>query len=215
MSAHTSQRPLKELLREVRAGLILDVAEELFAEKGYHETSMDEIAARAGVAKGTLYQHFPSKQDLVVALFERELEAFQGTLTQVCASAVPARTKLERLFEHVYSGFPGQRLQLMLSLFTNIDVRKDLFEKKDRMRSRMEDVAARLSTVIEEGKAAGEFTSSISTPVLLNTLFLFLSPHAYRYVLEGGQLTLEELVTQLRHIFFQGIAMSTIRPPTV
>ncbi len=59
MSTDTLHRLLKEKLREARAGLILDVAEEVLAEKGYHDASMEEIAARAGVAKGTLYQHFP------------------------------------------------------------------------------------------------------------------------------------------------------------
>ncbi len=69
----TPHRSLKERQRQERAALILQAAEEVLAEKGYHETSMDEIAARVGVAKGTVYLHFPSKEDLVFALFEQEL----------------------------------------------------------------------------------------------------------------------------------------------
>ena len=102
MSAHTPQRSLKERLREVRAGLILDVAEEMLAEKGYHDTSMDEIAARTGVAKGTLYQHFPSKEDLVFALFERSLVLFEQTVEQAARAPLIARAKLERILSYVY-----------------------------------------------------------------------------------------------------------------
>lgn len=55
----------------------MDAAEEVFIEKGYHDVSMDEIAAQAGIAKGTLYLHFPGKKDLVFALFERSLVLFE------------------------------------------------------------------------------------------------------------------------------------------
>jgi TetR/AcrR family transcriptional regulator, fatty acid metabolism regulator protein len=50
--AATPHRLLKEHLRQARAELILDEAEKLLAERGYHHTSIDEIAARAGIAKG-------------------------------------------------------------------------------------------------------------------------------------------------------------------
>src|SRR5205085_10875029 len=102
MSADTPHRLLKEKLRQERAELILDVAEEVLAEKGYHDTSMDEIAARAGVAKGTLYQHFPSKENLVFALFERNLVLFEQTVVQAVATLSTARARLERILRYVY-----------------------------------------------------------------------------------------------------------------
>src|SRR5436309_8500535 len=130
MSAHTPQRSLKERLREVRAGLILDVAEEMLAEKGYHDTSMDEIAARTGVAKGTLYQHFPSKEDLVFALFERNLALFEQTVKQAAVSTLTARAKLERILHYVYEERRGPHTQLLQLLYHNMDIRKGLLEKK-------------------------------------------------------------------------------------
>src|SRR5436305_13627541 len=68
-----AHRSLKEKQRQERENLILQAAEEVLLEKGYHETSMDEIAARVGIAKGTLYLHFARKEDLICALLEREL----------------------------------------------------------------------------------------------------------------------------------------------
>ncbi|MFL5699301.1 MAG: helix-turn-helix domain-containing protein, partial [Ktedonobacteraceae bacterium] len=58
-------RTLKERQRQEREALILQAAEEVLIEKGYHEMSMDEIAARVGISKGTVYLHFASKEDLV------------------------------------------------------------------------------------------------------------------------------------------------------
>ncbi len=69
MQPVTAPRSLKEKQRQEREALILQAAEEVLMEKGYHETSIDEIAARVGIAKGTVYLHFPSKEDLVIGLF--------------------------------------------------------------------------------------------------------------------------------------------------
>ena len=54
MSIADGPRSLKDRQREERERLILEAAEELLAEKGYHEMSIDEIAARVGVSQGTV-----------------------------------------------------------------------------------------------------------------------------------------------------------------
>lgn len=54
----------RERRKEARPGELLDAALELFVEKGYAATKVDEVAARAGVSKGTLFLYFPSKEDL-------------------------------------------------------------------------------------------------------------------------------------------------------
>src|SRR5207302_10908597 len=76
MQPVTAPRSLKEKQRQEREALILQVAEEVLMEKGYHEMSIDEIATRVGIAKGTVYLHFSSKEDLVVAIFERDMQKF-------------------------------------------------------------------------------------------------------------------------------------------
>jgi AcrR family transcriptional regulator len=53
---------------------VLDAAQELFSKRGYDGTTVDEIAAAARVAKGTFYQHFEAKIDVLVALVRRQLE---------------------------------------------------------------------------------------------------------------------------------------------
>ena len=54
-----------------RKNEILDAAEELFAAKGYEQTSTGDILGRVGIARGTLYYHFKSKEDILDALIER------------------------------------------------------------------------------------------------------------------------------------------------
>ena len=206
MSAHTPQRSLKERLREVRAGLILDVAEEMLAEKGYHDMSMDEIAARVGVAKGTLYQHFPSKEDLVFALFERNLVLFEQAVEQAARAPLMTRAKLERILSYVYQERRGPHARLFQLLYQNMEIRKGLLEKKRQLRDHMEQVAGQMRTILEEGKAEGAFDPAISTELMLLTFMSLLSLSTREHLLAQQQLLPEELVSQIGRVFFEGIA---------
>lgn len=75
--------------KDARPGELLEAALELFVEKGYAATRVDEVAARAGVSKGTLFLYFPSKEDLFKAVVRKsiagrfsewqlELDSFEG-----------------------------------------------------------------------------------------------------------------------------------------
>jgi TetR/AcrR family fatty acid metabolism transcriptional regulator len=205
MSTDTPHRLLKEKLREARAGLILDVAEEVLAEKGYHDAAMEEIAARAGVAKGTLYQHFPSKEDLVFALFERNLALFEHTVKQAIVSDLTARGKLECILRYVYQERLGQHAQLFQLLDHNVDIRKGLIEK-GHLRDRLEQFAGQIRTILEEGKAEGSFDPAISTRLMLITFMSSLSFSRREPLLAQELLSPEELITQVGRIFFEGIA---------
>jgi len=66
------KRPTQARSRETVAAIV-EGAAQVFEELGYHEATTDFIAARAGVSIGTLYQYFPDKDALLVALFERHL----------------------------------------------------------------------------------------------------------------------------------------------
>lgn len=80
----------RERRKEARPGELLDAALDLFVEKGFAATRAEEVAARAGVSKGTLFLYFPSKEELFKAVvrenisgrfgeWNAEFEAFEGT----------------------------------------------------------------------------------------------------------------------------------------
>ncbi|MBB5075792.1 TetR/AcrR family transcriptional regulator [Nonomuraea endophytica] len=88
----TTQRPAprrRRLSAEDRRRRILQAAMAVFAQRGYHAASMAEIAADAGIAASVIYDHFPSKADLHVALLEGQAaELLQST--QAAVAAAPA-----------------------------------------------------------------------------------------------------------------------------
>lgn len=80
----------RERRKEARPGELLDAALDLFVEKGFAATRAEEVAARAGVSKGTLFLYFPSKEELFKAVvreniagrfgeWNKEFEAFEGS----------------------------------------------------------------------------------------------------------------------------------------
>ncbi len=72
--AHTADRPMR-LPRSARRKQLLAAAQEVFVAQGYHAAAMDDIAERAGVSKPVLYQHFPGKLDLYLALLDTHCDA--------------------------------------------------------------------------------------------------------------------------------------------
>src|SRR5215831_14564033 len=116
MISTTGQPSLKERQRQEREQLILQAADELLLERGYHETSIDDIAARVGISKGTVYLHFASKEDLVVALFERGMEHLLRTIDEILAAPGSPRARLEAILRRVYAGMAGQHYQVFALL---------------------------------------------------------------------------------------------------
>ena len=88
MSPDTRSRGLR-LPRSARRAQLLEAAQEVFVGSGYHAAAMDEIADRAGVSKPVLYQHFPGKLDLYLAL----LDQHSGELVALVRAALASTTR--------------------------------------------------------------------------------------------------------------------------
>ena len=82
---------------------LLDVAQEAFAGRGFHGTSMDDIADAAGVTKPVLYQHFPSKRDLYLELLEDVGRQLLEAITAATAGATTPRSQVEAGFAAYFS----------------------------------------------------------------------------------------------------------------
>ncbi len=203
-SSHSSPS-LKEKHRQEREALILAVAEEVFLEKGYYEASMDEIAARVGIAKGTIYLHFPGKEELVVAIFQRDMHAFLQGIDNEIASMPTPRAKLEALLHFMYTGFFSKHTQLLSSLYNAVDMKRLLVEKGSCFYELWQTMAARVTQLLEDGKAAGEFDASIPTSVMAGAFFHLFAPRSYDRLLMYHEISPEDLAKYLGRVYFSGI----------
>lgn len=197
-------RSLKEKQRLEREDLILQVAQDVVLEKGYRDTSMDEIAARVGIAKGTLYLHFAKKEDLMFAFFEREMQQILQAIEQQPVSAeMSAQAKLESIVSIMHKDPSGKRANLLYILFNSEDFKITLQQKS---LDTLQRISEKVMSYLEEGKARGEFDPDIPTGILVNSFFSVLSPRAHRRLFQEEGYTREEVMSCVQKIFFRGIA---------
>jgi AcrR family transcriptional regulator len=102
--------------RAVRAEQLLDVADRLFAERGFHGASMDELARRAGVSKPVIYDHFGSKEQLFATCVRRTGEALAGQVARAVRKESEPRARL-RAGSIAYFRFLAEQLQAWAVLF--------------------------------------------------------------------------------------------------
>lgn len=204
-TSHTPATSLKEKQRKEREELILQKAEEVFQENGYYEASMDEIAARVGIAKGTIYTHFPGKEELVVAIFNRNMQKFLDGVEAIRATEQTPRAKLEAILQFIYTGLYTRQTHLLSIMYNGVDLKRMIVEKSGCVRDLWGSLVAHISQLLEEGKAMGEFDSAIPTKVMLFSFFSLFSPKTYDHLLLGEDFTPEELIEHLRRVYFNGI----------
>ena len=201
-------RSLKEKQRQERENLILQFAEEVLLEKGYYETSMDEIAARVGIAKGTLYLHFARKEDLVFALLERELHTVLLMVEHANSMEGNAQEKLAFILNSLYQELFGKRAQLMYVLYNSTELKSVLLKYvlQEKQGDTLNRIVASVTALLEEGKATGMFDPTLPTAVMLNIFFSVLSPRAYKNLVLDKKMPPDELVRCVERIYFRGIA---------
>lgn len=100
----TATRP--RLPRSARRAQLLEAAQQIFVAQGYHAAGMDDIADRAGVSKPVLYQHFPSKLELYVALLDRHVDALVEQVRAALTSTTDNRERVHRCIT-AYFDFVG------------------------------------------------------------------------------------------------------------
>jgi AcrR family transcriptional regulator len=135
--------------------LILDAVDVLLARFGYGKMTMEDVARQVGIGKGTIYLHFPSKEELVLSHIDRIAETVVRTLREQAASADPVDRRLRRMlilrvlvrFDSV--GHYTQNLgDLLSSVRAPLLVRRQAYFERE---------AAVFEEVLREGARSGAF----------------------------------------------------------
>jgi len=116
VTATPDTRPRSNLLpRHERRRQLLDAALEVFVSQGYHAAAMDEIAERAGVSKPVLYQYFPGKLELYLALLDESVDTLVETVRDALRSNADPKQRVAATFGAYfeYVGGQGQAYRLI------------------------------------------------------------------------------------------------------
>ena len=138
---------------------ILDVALQLFAERGYTNTSIQAIIDAIGIAKGTFYHHFPSKGALLDALIQRWIEFSLELVRPVIDDAnIGAIDKLVGFYQRIGAWKVSQRA-IMLDVARAMNDDANALMQKRNTQATMDTFTPLLAEVIEQGVAEGTFNT--------------------------------------------------------
>ncbi len=157
MSTHVSRNPRWERRKEQRPAELVDAALDLFVEHGYAATRLDDVAARAGVSKGTLYLYFAGKEDLFKAVIrETIVPLIDERRRDVEASEANCAALLESYFHDWWKHFGCSKASGICKLIV-----AEAANFPDLARFFAEEVVGPndrvLATILERGIARGEF----------------------------------------------------------
>jgi AcrR family transcriptional regulator len=134
------------LAPDERRRQLLDVACVEFAERGFHATSMDDLALAAGVTKPVFYQHFVSKRALFIAVLEDVGGRLLEVLTKATASVETGRARVEEGFSAYFRFVESDRAAFRLLFGASARNDSEFADVVDRV---LEQAAAAVSTLIE------------------------------------------------------------------
>jgi AcrR family transcriptional regulator len=186
------------LPRSARRKQLLAAAQEVFVANGYHAAAMDDIAERAGVSKPVLYQHFPSKLDLYLALLDAACEQVVGAVRDALASTTVNKERVtastEAFYRYVADAGGAYRLVFESDLTKEPAVR----ERVDRVTV---ECAEAIAEVISDDTG---FDAEVSR--LLAVALVGMSQVSARFWMDTeGRLPQEQAIQLISRLAWRGI----------
>ena len=183
---------------EIRRDELMAAAEALFLEKGFAATSVDEIVRLADVAKGTFYLHFRSKDDILLALRERFIDAFcEGLERQL--DLLPADDWQGRLVAWAETGIAGYLDNYKLHDMVFYD-----FHPPMRRMKQENPAIVRLDALLTRGHAAGAWKIA-NTRLTAVLLFNALHGAVDEIISDPDMMDRTEMVAGVKAFFLQAV----------
>jgi len=139
-----------------RSRAILATASRLFATRGYSQTTTAEIAREAGVAEGTLYHHFGSKDGIFLTLFDETMEGYLAGIEALLARGTTGRETLSA-FARFHFDYVSLRKEQYLILLRDLPVHLSVehFGRRSPQREKLDRITNLFSRILARGKADG------------------------------------------------------------
>lgn len=200
MTGVTSQAGTRatRMPREERRASLLEAANEVFTSRGYHAAAMDDIAEAAGVSKPVLYQHFPSKLDLYLALLDAScdslVEVVRGALASHEHNADRVVATIDAFYAFVSSTSGEFRFVFESDLTGDASVQKRLWQVN-------EEIADLIAEVIQSDTALPREQAKLLAISLVGNAQV----SARYWVSSGMSIPVEEATSLVSRLAWRGI----------
>lgn len=192
----------KEQMLQAREVAIIQSVNRLLADKGFDAMTVDEVAADVGIAKASLYRHFPSKEDLAAAAMVFVMKRAQGFLESLLPAGQSPLQNLRATVRWMMTlklagempSLPSQNSSLRACLIANKDYMDGLMQASDL-----------LGGWIEAAQAQGELNSALPPIAILYTLYARACDPVLEFLRLGGQHKDDEIIDLVMSTCFDGL----------
>jgi len=188
-------------MHEAREDAIVSVVNRLLAEKGFEAMTLDEVAAEVGIAKASLYKHFPSKEDLAAAAMVRVMDRARAFLDTLDSTRPPvellrevARWMMQVQLAGEMPSLPSENSSLRATLMQNKAYMDGLMHASDR-----------LGAWIEAAQRDGSLNPGLPALAVLYTLYARACDPVLGFLKAAGLYTDEQIVEMVLTTCFDGL----------
>jgi TetR/AcrR family fatty acid metabolism transcriptional regulator len=180
---------------------ILRAAIDVFAERGYFNAQVADVARAAGVAAGTVYLYFRSKDDLLVSIFERTMREALGRVREAVADTNDPAERLRR-FARLHLGGLGRDRNL--AIVFQVELRQSTKFMERFSSTLLRDYLGMIREAIESGQRHKLFRADVKATVAAKMFFGVLDEMATNWILSRRRYSLEADADAVVDLFLNG-----------
>jgi TetR/AcrR family transcriptional regulator, fatty acid metabolism regulator protein len=189
--------------RAEKARAILRAAAKVFAQSGYFNAKVSDVARAAGVADGTVYLYFKSKDELLSSVFSMAMEEFLARARAELAGLSDPRERLHRFAQLHLSLLEQER---DLAIVFQVELRQSTKFMEQFSTTYLADYFKIIREIIEDGQQRGLFRPHLNSQVVSKVLFGALDEMATNWILSHNQYKLTSMVEPVLDIFLNGVS---------
>jgi TetR/AcrR family fatty acid metabolism transcriptional regulator len=180
---------------------ILRAAIDVFAERGYFNAQVADVARAAGVAAGTVYLYFKSKDDLLVSIFDRSMREGLAAGRAAVADLHDPRERLQRLARGHLARLGGDR---NLAIVFQVELRQSTKFMERFSSTLLRDYLGLIREAIADGQRGGLFRTDVKPTAAAKMLFGALDEMATNWILSRRRYSLEADADAVVDLFING-----------
>ncbi|MUG32435.1 MULTISPECIES: TetR/AcrR family transcriptional regulator [Psychrobacter] len=200
--AKSSKLTFKQRMMIKREQLIIDTVNNLLATKGYDAMTVDEIADTVGIAKASLYRHFPSKEALAVGALVDTMQAGLDEIDKINQQDLPAIDKLKVITQWAMRLKLNQKMPNLPS--ENSQLREHLLAHEKYM-DMLVVMSDNLGEWIEQAQQDGRLNTELSPLCILYTLYAKACDPVLGFLKSSGMYPDDQIIEMVTKAYFDGV----------
>ncbi|GIP52483.1 TetR/AcrR family transcriptional regulator [Paenibacillus vini] len=182
--------------------MILDAAEKVIAENGFHGSQVSKIAKEAGVADGTIYLYFKKKEDILISLFEDRLGKLVALFN---ANIQESNTAAEALHKVCEIHFTQLEQNVALAYVTQIELRQSSLELRKAIGLSVKPYIQLIEHILKRGMEEQSFRADLDTKLTRQLIFGAMDEVVTSWLISGRKYSLSAQVDGTVDFFLRGL----------